>query len=205
MKKLFLITMLLIFSIPLNAQEMELIVGRNFTTYDYTNSQGETNPKLNGSSGSYIEVSYNIPFNRLQNLQYSFGLALNQFNATGGDYASNYSWDTNYFGIKSGLIYSILPDRSFVDFNFKTGFGINRIINGQQKINGATFDLRNNEDFTSVSVQPYLGLALKYDLGGFLIGIGYNYSKNFSVANGDQEKLHFNNSRLEFGITVPVN
>ena len=60
MKKLFLITMLLIFSIPLNAQEMELIVGRNFTTYDYTNSQGETIPKLNGSSGSYIEVSYNI-------------------------------------------------------------------------------------------------------------------------------------------------
>ena len=207
MKKIILIPLLFLFTIQFNAQEMELLVRRNFTTYDYTNSDGESNPNLEGASGSYIEVSYNVPFkNRNQNFYYSLGLTLNQFNATGGDYVSNYSWDTNYLGIKSGLKYFFTNSSSFIKAAAKTGFGINRIINGQQKINGATFDLTNEEEFTAVSVQPYIGLELKYEVtSGILIGVGYNYSKSFAVANGDEENLNFNNSRFEFGITVPVN
>lgn len=206
MKQIILIPLLFLFTFQFNAQEMELLVGRNFTTYDYTNSDGESNPNLEGASGSYIEVSYNVPFNRIQNFYYSLGLALNQFNATGGDYVSNYSWDTNYLGVKSGLKYFFTSRTSFIKAAAKTGFGINRIINGQQKINGATFDLTNEEEFTAVSVQPYIGLELKYEVtSGILIGVGYNYSKSFGVANGDEENLNFNNSRFEFGITVPVN
>ena len=206
MKKIILTPLLLLFTIQFNAQDLELIVGRNFTTYDYTNSEGAGNPNLDGASGSYIEVSYNVPFNRNQDFYYSLGLALNQFNATGGDYASNYSWDTNYLGVKSGLKYYFTSRNSFVKAAAKTGFGINTIINGQQKINGATFDLTQEDEFTAVSVQPYLGIELKYEVtNGILIGVGYNYSKSFGVANGDAEKLNFNNSRFEFGILVPVN
>ena len=206
MKKIILTPLLLLFTIQFNAQDLELIVGRNFTTYDYTNSEGASNPNLDGASGSYIEVSYNVPFNRNQDFYYSLGLALNQFNATGGDYASSYSWDTNYLGVKSGLKYYFTPRSSFVKAAVKTGFGINTIINGQQKINGATFDLTQEDEFTAVSVQPYLGVELKYEVSsGILLGVGYNYSKSFGVANGDAEKLNFNNSRFEFGILVPVN
>jgi len=206
MKKIILIPLLFLFTIQFNAQDLELIVGRNFTTYDYTNSEGASNPNLDGASGSYIEVSYNVPFSRNQDFYYSLGLALNQFNATGGDYASSYSWDTNYLGVKSGLKYYFTPRSSFVKAAAKTGFGINTIINGQQKINGATFDLTQEDEFTAVSVQPYLGIELKYEVtNGILLGVGYNYSKSFGVANGDAEKLNFNNSRFEFGILVPVN
>lgn len=206
MKKIILIPLLFLFSIQFNAQDLELIIGRNFTTYDYTNSEGATNPNLDGASGSYIEVSYNVPFNRNQDFYYSLGLALNQFNATGGDYASSYSWDTNYLGVKSGLKYYFTSRSSFIKAAAKTGFGINTIINGQQKINGATFDLTQEDEFTAVSVQPYLGIELKYEVtNGILLGVGYNYSKSFGVANGDAEKLNFNNSRFEFGILVPVN
>ena len=206
MKKIILIPLLFLFTIQFNAQDLELIVGRNFTTYDYTNSEGATNPNLDGASGSYIEVSYNVPFNRNQDFYYSLGLALNQFNATGGDYASNYSWDTNYLGVKSGLKYYFTSRSSFIKAAAKTGFGINTIINGQQKINGATFDLTQEDEFTALSVQPYLGIELKYEVtNGILLGVGYNYSKSFGVANGDAEKLNFNNSRFEFGILVPVN
>ena len=206
MKKIILIPLLFLFTIQFNAQDLELIVGRNFTTYDYTNSEGASNPNLDGASGSYIEVSYNVPFNRNQDFYYSLGLALNQFNATGGDYASNYSWDTNYLGVKSGLKYYFTSRSSFIKAAAKTGFGINTIINGQQKINGATFDLTQEDEFTAVSVQPFLGIELKYEVAnGILLGVGYNYSKSFGVANGDAEKLNFNNSRFEFGILVPVN
>ena len=206
MKKIILIPLMLLFTIQFNAQDLELIVGRNFTTYDYTNSEGASNPNLDGASGSYIEVSYNVPFNRNQDFYYSLGLALNQFNATGGDYASSYSWDTNYLGVKSGLKYYFTSRSSFIKAAAKTGFGINTIINGQQKINGATFDLTQEDEFTAVSVQPFLGIELKYEVtNGILLGVGYNYSKSFGVANGGAEKLNFNNSRFEFGILVPVN
>ena len=77
MKKIILIPLLFLFTIQFNAQDLELIVGRNFTTYDYTNSEGASNPNLDGASGSYIEVSYNVPFNRNQDFYYSLGLALN--------------------------------------------------------------------------------------------------------------------------------
>ena len=206
MKKIILIPLLFLFTIQFNGQDLELIVGRNFTTYDYTNSEGASNPNLDGASGSYIEVSYNVPFNRNEDFYHSLGLALNQFNATGGDYASSYSWDTNYLGVKSGLKYYFTSPNSFVKAAAKTGFGINTIINGQQKINGATFDLTQEDEFTAVSVQPYLGIELKYEVtSGILLGVGYNYSKSFGVATGDAEKLNFNNSRFEFGILVPVN
>ena len=206
MKKIFLLPLLFLIPINFYSQDLELIVGRNFTTYDYTNSEGASNPNLDGASGSYIELSYNVPFNRNQDFYYSLGLALNQFNATGGDYASNYSWDTNYLGVKSGLKYYFTSRSSFIKAAAKTGFGINRIINGQQKINGATFDLTKQDEFTAVSVQPFFGLELKYEVGqGILLGVGYNYSKSFGVANGDAEKLNFNNSRFEFSILVPVN
>ena len=206
MKNIILIQILFLFTFQFNAQEMELVVGRNFTTYDYTNSDGDSNPNIDGASGNYIEISYNVPFNKIQDLYYSLGLALNQFNATGGDYINNYNWDTNYLGLKSGLKYFFTSPDFFVDAAAKTGFGINRIINGQQKINGTTFDLTKEKEFTAVSVQPYIGLELKFEVvNGILIGIGYNYSKSFGVANGDEENLNFNNSRFEFGIAFPVN
>lgn len=206
MKKIILISLLSLFLLPINAQEMELIVGINFTTYDYTNSDGESNPNLEGASGSYIELSYNVPFNpRNRDFYYSLGLTLNQFNANGGDYVNNYSWNTNYLGIKGGLKYFFTSRNSYTKVAPKIGFGINRIISGQQKINGTTFDLTSEEEFTAVTFQPYIGLELKHELNfGILIGVGYNYSKIFGIANGNEEILNFINSRFEFGITVPV-
>ena len=205
MKKTLLVFCTLIFVDHIYSQQLELIVGRNFTTYDYTNSEGASNPNLDGASGNYYELSYVVPFNSNSGFSYLLGLTMNQFNATGGDYASSYSWDTNYLGVKSGVKYAITSNRSFIKANVKTGFGINRIINGQQKINGQTFDLTQEDEFTAVSVEPFLGIEARYFISdGVGLGIGYNYSKSFGVATSDTEKLNFNNSRLEFGITVQV-
>ncbi len=206
MKKIILLFCILTFVFESYSQDLDLIVGRNFTTYDYTNSQGEENPNLSGGSGTYYSITYSVPFDsKAEDFYYMLGLAVNQFNATGGDYASSYRWDTNYFGIRSGIKYMFTSPRSFIRAGVKTGFGLSKIINGQQKINGTTFDLTNENEFKAISVEPFLGLEVRYfatDRIGF--GIVYVYSKSFGVANSDMEKLNFNNSRLEFGITVQV-
>ena len=82
---------------------------------------------------------------------------------------------------------------------------ISRIINGEQKINGTTFDLTKEDEFTAISVEPFLGVEARYFINDQIgLGLGYVYSKSFGVANSDTEKLNFNNSRLEFGVTVRV-
>ena len=54
-------------------------------------------------------------------------------------------------------------------------------------------------------MEPFIGLEARYFVSDKIgLGLGYVYSKSFGVANGDTEKLNFNNSRLEFGITVQV-
>jgi len=206
MKKIILLFCVLTFIFESHAQDLDLIVGRNFTVYDYTNSQGEENPNLSGASGSYYAITYSVPFNdKSRDLYYFLGLAVNQFNATGGDYASSYRWDTNYLGIRSGIKYMFTSPRSFIRAGVKTGFGLSKIINGQQKINGTTFDLTNENEFTAISVEPFLGVEARYFVSDEIgIGLGYVYSKSFGVANSDTEKLNFNNSRLEFGITIQV-
>tara|TARA_B100000767_G_scaffold268481_2_gene288822 strand:+ start:260 stop:880 length:621 start_codon:yes stop_codon:yes gene_type:complete len=202
MKKIILLSFLMTIY-NANSQDLNLIGGTNFTTYDYTNSSGEENPNLNGSSGSYFELSYSAPIRLVKNLQYVLGITLNQFNATGGDMLNNYSWDTNYLGIISGVKYAVTNPRSVIQVDFKGGVNFNNIINGQQKINGQTYDLTQQKEFSSVGIQPFIGTEISCFVSNYIgITVGYSMSKNLSVANGSPETLNFNNSRIEFGLII---
>ena len=69
-------------------QETYLSVGRNFTTYDFTNSSGESNLNVQNSSGASYEVGYALKIN--PKLGLAIGVTLNGLNATGGDFVNNY-------------------------------------------------------------------------------------------------------------------
>ena len=91
-------------------QETYLSVGRNFTTYDFTNSSGESNLDLQNSSGASYEVGYAMKIN--PKLGLAIGVTLNQYNATGGDFVNNYSWDTNYLGAQGVLKFNVFKENS---------------------------------------------------------------------------------------------
>ena len=86
-------------------QEAYFSTGRNFTTYDYTNSQGESNDNVKSSSGAFYELG--LSFDVADKLQIATGITLNEFNATGGNYVNNYSWNTNYLGLKGLAKYAM--------------------------------------------------------------------------------------------------
>lgn len=186
------------------SQEIYFNVGRNFTTYDYTNSQGEDNPNINSSSGSAYEVGYIFPIGNKLGL--AAALTLDEFNATGGNLASNYSWDTNYLGLQGVLKYAVLGgSRSSVTAHVNGGLNFNHIISGEQKINGQTFNLTSEEDFKGLFIKPFVGVDIQYFLlDDIALSVGYNYSKNFGMSSGNEE-LNFNNSQLQFGILMTLN
>ena len=196
-------------------QEAYFSMGHNFTTYDYTNSEGESNDNIEGSSGSAYELGY--VFSLGEKLGLATGLTLNEFNATGGTMVSNYSWKTNYLGFQGVVKYAVFGEsqanrsswvsrRTGFGLNFNAGANVNHIINGQQKINGQTFDLTNEVEFKGVFVQPLLGLDARYYILNVLaLGVGYHYSKSFGLTNSTPQKLNFNNSQLQFNIIMSLN
>lgn len=205
MKKLIFLSLILTMG-NIYSQDLNITTGTNFTKYNYTNSSGEENPNLNPSSGSFFEVSYSVPFNNRNDFKYVLGVTLNQFNATGGDFLNNYSWKTNYLGIMTGVKYKVTRPGNNVQVDFKGGFNLNKIIDGQQKINGQTFDLTQEKEFSSVGIQPFIGVEAAFFVSNYVgLTMGYSVSKNLSVSNGSPEDLSFNNSRIEFGIIIEIN
>ena len=186
------------------SQEAYFSMGRNFTTYDYTNSEGNSNDNIEGSSGAAYELGY--VFSLGDKLGLAAGLTLNEFNATGGNLVNNYSWETNYLGVQGIAKYAILDNRSGFGLNVNAGVNLNHIVNGKQKINGQTFDLTDNDEFKGLFVQPIIGLDAKYQISEtFALGLGYHYSKNFGLTNSTPQKLNFNNSQLQFNLIMSLN
>jgi hypothetical protein len=186
------------------SQEAYFSMGRNFTTYDYTNSEGNSNDNVEGSSGAAYELGY--VFSLGDKLGLAAGLTLNEFNATGGNQVNNYSWETNYLGVQGILKYAILDNLSGFGLNINGGVNLNHIVNGKQKINGQTFELACEDEFKGLFVQPIIGLDAKYQINDtFALGLGYHYSKNFGLTNSTPQKLNFNNSQLQFNLMMSLN
>ena len=59
-------------------------MGRNFTTFDYTNSEGNTNDNIEGSSGAAYELGY--VFSLGDKLGLAAGLTFNEFNENWPNY-----------------------------------------------------------------------------------------------------------------------
>ena len=204
MKRLLSITIIVFAFNFLSAQKVYLNVGRNFTTYDYTNSQGEENPNIESSSGASYEVGYIFPMG--DKFGVAAGFTLDQYNATGGNLVNNYSWDTNYLGLQGMARYTVLgADIAPFAVILKAGVNFNHIISGEQKINGQTFKLTDEDLFNGLFIKSVLGLDVQYTLlDDIAVSMGYNISKNIGLSTGDEE-LNFNNSQVQFGISISLN
>ncbi len=216
MKHLFTISVLVFALNFMSAQEAYLNVGRNFTSYDYTNSQGEENPTINSSNGASYSLGY--IFKIRKKFGVATGLTLDQYNATGGNYVYNYSWDTNYLGLQGMAKYTLLAAEKETEdaaasssrkgrfaIHLNAGINLNHIISGEQKINGQTFDLTSEDEFKGLFIKPGVGLDLQYFLLDHIaVGLTYHLSKNFAMSSGEEE-LNFNNNQLQFGLLMSLN
>lgn len=186
------------------AQEVYFATGKNFTTYDFKNSFGDSNPNLKKGTGNFFELGY-ITKNNNQKLTYSLGFALNDYNNLGGNSTNIYSWDSQYFGIQTRASYSVI-DRD--DFAIVPNFGLNigTIISGIQGINGIYYDLTKEKEFSGLVVTPSLGIQIKYNLSAYgYISFGYSYCKGFNLSNSTDQKLSFSTNQLQFGVHYFLN
>ena len=203
MKKLLILIVMICSIKGVYSQEVYFSAGKNFTTYDYKNSSGSSNPNLKSGTGNFFEIGFIKPLKN-ENFAYSVGLALNEYNNVGGNSVTSYSWRTEYLGAQGGFTYSILDEGDF-DILPKFGLNMGTIISGKQTINGTYYDLTNEKEFSGLLITPSLGLQVKYNLSasGF-ISFGYNYCKGFNLSNSTEQKLSFNTNQLQFGVHYAI-
>lgn len=207
MKKISVTSLLIFmfFSIQLNAQSLYFTIGINTTAYDFKSTDNlplEFIPK----TGQFYELGYKTPV--IENrLHYAVGFAINNFNSSGGDSANNYEWQTTYFGLNNHLEFIVIPSfRSPIEVSGALQLQLMHIINGEQKINGQLFDLKEEKEFTGFWLQPGATVGTKYYMSDdWQLSLGYNYSLGLNISNNTEEKLKFKNQQIRFGIHFLIN
>lgn len=200
-KKCFLF--LLLFSgYCVQSQELFFSTGKNFTSYDYKNSLGFSNPNLRSGDGSFYQagVDFKLKKSSSNKVSYSISMIYNQFNAVGGTSSDDYSWKTNYLGVQNALNYTLYQNLDFFTIKTKLGFATSTIIKGEQYINNRVYDITSHEEFSGIIVHPNVGIDFQYSVNRDVkISAGYEFSKSYNVSNSSSEKLSFTNNQIHFG------
>lgn len=201
-KKCFLF--LLLFSgCYMQSQELFFSTGKNFTSYDYKNSAGFSNPNLRSGEGSFYQAGMDFKLNKSaasSKVSYAVSVIYNQFNAVGGTSSDDYSWKTNYLGVQNALNYTLYQNADFFTVKTKLGVATSTIIKGEQYINNRVYDIASHEEFSGIVVQPNVGIDFQYSINRDIkISAGYEFSKSYNISNSSSEKLSFTNNQIHFG------
>ena len=191
------------------AQELFLSTGKNFTTYNYKNSQGVTNSNLRSGEGSFYQLGMDFKLSKTADsdkLTYAVSVVYNQFNAIGGTSTDDYSWKTNYLGVQNALNFTFIKFSKSFKVKTKVGFAASTIINGEQNINNLMYDISKHEEFSGIVIQPNICFDFQYSITqNIKISGGYEFSKVFNTSNSSAEKLSFTNNQIHFGLHFPLN
>lgn len=197
MKKIMFLVLLLV-SLEGVAQDFFVKTGINQATYKFKDSAGIPLDGLLPGVGNSYQLGFGLPLFDYWG-QYEIGLTVDSYNASGGDSANSYSWNTSYGGIRNSFAFYPF-DGEFI-LGILGSFGISKIISGSQTLNNAQYSLHNHPEFSGLMIQPGLGLSLSYNLlkKGYL-SFEYDYSKTLRLKNNLEEKLSFNTHRILLGV-----
>lgn len=209
MIKKYLLFLLVSSGCFVQAQELFISSGKNFTTYNYKNSLGISNPNLRSGEGNFYQLGIDFKLNKSADsnkFSYAVSLVYNQFNAVGGSSTANYSWKTNYLGIQNALNYALFQNSKSFKVKTKIGCATSTIIKGEQYINNVVYDISKHEEFSGITIQPNIGIDFQYAINeNIKISAGYEFSKAFNVSNSSAENLSFTNNQIHLGLHFPLN
>lgn len=201
-KLILLLTLIPLISISY-AQRAYFSTGTNFSAFNFISPNSMLTP-LEGGTGSNHEMGLSKIL-KPENLSYSVGVNLNEYNAMAGDFANSYSWNTKYFGLNNSIEYSIPLVGNFRVI-LQGGLNLSTIVFGKQAINGVYFDLIDQKEFAGLNLAPHVHLAFTApikDIG--FISLGYGVNKSFFPLNNSEEKLSITTKQFVFGLHFNIN
>ena len=187
MKQLLKLFILLI-GINLYSQEINFSVGSNFSDYSF-----EVNENFSASGmGSYAEIGYTKLLGKKtsKSLSYSVSLNLNEYNASTGNMASYYEWQTSFVGIKNSINIPVVTIADMMKFELSAGINLSHIVKGKQLINSMVYDISTNSEFDGLNAWTDLGISLKFNLKEDVkLAIGYSISENKQITGSNDSLI----------------
>ena len=194
MKQLLKLFILLI-GINLYSQEINFSVGSNFSDYSF-----EVNENFSASGmGSYAEIGYTKLLGKKtsKSLSYSVSLNLNEYNASTGNMASYYEWQTSFIGVKNSINIPLVTIADVMKFELSAGVNLSHIVKGKQLINSMVYDISTNSEFDGLNAWTDLGISLKFNLKEDVkLAIGYSISENKQLT-GSNDSLIFDEQAVD--------
>jgi len=216
MKKIIFYLTILSF-LNIQSQEVVFTVGTNYTDYSF-----DANDDFEATGmGSHFEIGYTKKIGKTKtekSLGYSLSLNLNQYNASYGNMASSYSWETSYIGIRNGLDVPLLIMDNGLQLDVLFGVSLSTILKGQQKVNNMVYDISDHSEFCGLTGWGDAGLKLTYDFKDDVsLALGYSMSQNFKITGKSTQrdnplysedaidKIKLMNSRINLSLIYKLN
>ena len=181
-------------------------LGKNFTCYDYKNTEGRANNNVLNSDGFNFEIGKKgiLTLNLLAiKALLSASLSLNEYNSIGSTTGTYLRWDTTYIG---GNLFATIESFRFlslVSLEFSGGLGLSHILFGEQQIGSEVIRLDKHNEFDGVFIRPFVEIGSNlYKSNKTSIGLFLNLSKDFSLDTNSDQKLNFENIQVKFKIAV---
>jgi len=199
MRKFYLLLIAFIAFSNSYSQEVYFLTATNITKYNFSSEKGGIKTPLFSGTGFTNEIGYMRPLKN-KRFSHSISINLNDYNVVAGDLANSYKWNTKYFGVNNTLDFTVPLTNNF-KLMFNAGLNLSTIIYGRQEINGAFYDIVNQDEFSGLIFVPNTGVHLKYKLNDFgYLSFGYGLSKSVILFNISKEKLTTSTNQIVFGI-----
>lgn len=201
MKKLTFLFIVLS-SVSTSAQDVFFKTGLNSTLFNFKDQNGVKLTSLLPEMGNSYQLGVGLPLLD-EFLRYELGFTLDTYNSTNEDPFNQYSWNTNYGGIKNSLgIYPLVDE---LTLGLVANLGFSKLLSGTQQINTSKYSLTTHPEFNGLMVQPGLGLDISYNLlNEIYLSFQYDYSKTLRFRNTQEERLSFTTNRILFGIHILI-
>jgi hypothetical protein len=208
MKKTQLL-LLLLMAFSAHSQSFFIKAGKNYTQFNYRNSQNEI-IDLHPDVGNSYELGYVFSNHYSKPFQYELSLKLDEFNAYTEAPISAVTYNIHYLGVYNSLYVPIIDgDRNNKPFtlNIKGGFGLYKSITGKEMILNKIYDLQSFPEFKNVFGVASIGLHSKFVVSDYIdLSLGYDHCMSFfNTGNVNNESLAFTSNQFTIGINFPIN
>lgn len=212
MKKNIVFILFSVIASVLSGQQVYLEMGKTLSSFDYTNSSGNSLDNLLGSTHNFMKIGYHTE-SFVEQLNYSVGLTLNGYGAKGSDeILDNYfDWDVSCLGLEFGVDYDLFKKRfatkNISDFSvyLKASFAPEFTVRGSQTINDDVYNLVGVEQFKYPFLFVRGGGGISYSVSRsiaayfqYMGGLGFPVKSG----SGDEEKLKIAAHNLGFGLLI---
>ncbi len=206
--KLKLLTLLLFISGCTLAQQIFVEVGRNTSSFEFKNNQGEELDNLQSKSQAYIGGGFKHQL-FTEKLNLTTGLFYNSYGAIGSDESVNnfFEWDIDYLGLQAGLEYSLFGNE-FYEFYIMGTVAAEWMVEGVQTINNTVLNVKDVEEFDDIAMFFRSGGGLRFTISEkakayaqYLYGSGLALDDN---NNSSTTELRINVHSIGIGILIEI-